>query len=40
MGKTMKAVAAEEEKPTERFTALLLYMEKLNCIESAQAWKH
>jgi hypothetical protein len=39
MGKTMKAIAAEEEKPTEPFTAVLLYMEKLGCIESAQAWK-
>jgi hypothetical protein len=39
MGKTMKAIAAEEEKPTEPFTAVLLYMEKLSCIDSAQAWK-
>lgn len=35
----MKAIAAEEEKPTEPFTAVLLYMEKLACIESAQQWK-
>jgi hypothetical protein len=39
MGKTMKAVAAEEEKPTEPFTAVLVYMEKLSCIDSAQQWK-
>jgi len=28
MGKTMKAVALEEEKPAEPFTAVLFYMEK------------
>ncbi len=39
MGKTMKAVAQEEEKPVEPFTSVLLYMEKLGCIESAQRWK-
>jgi N-acyl-D-aspartate/D-glutamate deacylase len=39
MGKTMKAIAAEEEKPTEPFTAVLLYMEKLGCIDSVQQWK-
>ena len=27
MGKTMKAVAQEEEKPSDPFTAVLLYME-------------
>ena len=27
MGKTMKAIAVEEEKPSEPFTAVLLYME-------------
>ena len=39
MGKTMKAVAVEEEKASEPFTAVLLYMEKLGCIESVNRWK-
>lgn len=39
MGKTMKAVALEEEKPSEPFTAVLLYMEKLGCLDSADRWK-
>ena len=39
MGKTMKAIAVEEEKPTEPFTAVLNYMEKLGCIESVDRWK-
>ena len=39
MGKTMKAVAIEEEKPAEPFTAVLLYMEKLGCIASVERWK-
>ena len=39
MGKAMKAVAVEEEKPSEPFTAVLLYMEKLGCIDSVNRWK-
>ena len=39
MGKTMKAIAVEEEKPAEPFTAVLLYMEKLGCIASVDRWK-
>ena len=39
MGKTMKAVAVEEEKPSEPFTSVLLYMEKLGCISSVDQWK-
>ena len=39
MGKTMKAIAVEEEKPSEPFTAVLIYMEKLDCIESVDRWK-
>ncbi|EHQ51477.1 hypothetical protein ECTPHS_02224 [Ectothiorhodospira sp. PHS-1] len=39
LGKTMRAVAIEEEQRTEPFTAVLLYMEKLEIIESAQTWK-
>ena len=39
MGKTMKAVAVEEEKPAEPLTSVLLYMEKLGCIPSVDRWK-
>lgn len=39
IGKTMKAVAVEEEKPSEPFTAVLLYMEKLGCLDSVERWK-
>jgi hypothetical protein len=39
IGKTMKAVAVDEEKPSEPFTAVLLYMEKLGCIDSVDRWK-
>ena len=39
MGKTRKAIAVEEEKPSEPFTAVLLYMEKLGCIDSVDRWK-
>jgi len=39
MGKTMKAIAVEEEKPSEPFTAVLLYMEKLGCLDSVDCWK-
>jgi len=39
MGKTMKAIALEEEKPSEPFTAVLLYMEKLGCLDSVERWK-
>lgn len=39
MGKTMKAVAVEEEKPSEPFTAVLLYMEKLGCLDSVDRWR-
>ena len=39
IGKLMRAVAIEEEQKTEPYTAVLLYMEKLGVIESAQAWK-
>ena len=39
MGKTMKAIAVEEEKTAEPFTAVLLYMEKLGCLESVDRWK-
>ena len=39
MGKAMRAVAIEEEKDVEPFTGVLLYMEKLQVIDSAEAWK-
>ena len=39
MGKTMKAVALEEEKPAEPFTVVLFYMEKLGCLDSVERWK-
>lgn len=39
LGKTMRAVAIEEEQPTEPFTAALLYMEKLAIIDSKERWK-
>lgn len=39
LGKTMRAIAIEEEQKAEPHTAMLLYMEKLQIIESAQQWK-
>ena len=39
LGKTMRAIAVEEEQKTEPYTAVLLYMEKLRIIESADRWK-
>ena len=39
LGKTMRAIAVEEEQKTEPYTSILLYMEKLRIIESADRWK-
>ena len=39
MGKAMRAVALEEEHEVEPFSGVLLYMEKLEVIDSADAWK-
>lgn len=39
LGKTMRAIAREEEQNTEPFSAVLLYMEKLGIIDSAEHWK-
>lgn len=39
LGKAMRAIAIEEEQKTEPYTAMLLYMEKLRIIESADRWK-
>lgn len=39
LGKTMRAVAVEEEQRTEPYTAMLVYMEKLGIIDSVIRWK-
>ena len=39
LGKTMRAVAIEEEVEVERFGSVLAYMEKLGVLESTERWK-
>lgn len=39
LGKTMRAVAIEEEVEVERFGSVLVFMEKLGVIESVERWK-
>ena len=39
LGKAMRAIAIEEEQRTEPFTAVLLYMEKLDIIDTSERWK-
>ena len=39
LGKTMRAIAIEEDQQTEPYTAVLLYMEKLRIIDAADRWK-
>ncbi|MEI6647256.1 MAG: hypothetical protein WCP12_14565 [bacterium] len=39
MGKTMKAVAIEEEVDVERFGTVLAFMEKISILDSAERWK-
>lgn len=39
MGKTMRAIAIEEEKQPEPFGNVLAYMEKLNIIDGVEHWK-
>lgn len=39
MGKTMRAIAIEEESATSPFGAILALMEKLNILEDAERWK-
>ena len=39
LGKTMRAVAVEEEQDVERFGAVLAFMERLQVLDSAEHWK-
>jgi hypothetical protein len=39
LGKTMRAIAIEEETATEPFGAVLAFMEKLEVLDSVQHWK-
>jgi hypothetical protein len=39
LGKTMRAIAIEEEIDVERFGSVLAFMEKLRIIETAERWK-
>lgn len=39
LGKTMRAVAIEEEQKTEPFGAILAYMEKLGILSDSATWK-
>lgn len=39
LGKTMRAIAIEEEVEAERFGAILAFMEKLGLIETTERWK-
>ena len=39
LGKTMRAVAVEEEQDVERFGAVLAFMERLQVLDSADHWK-
>lgn len=39
LGKAMRAVASEEEIDTERFGAVLAFMEKIAVLESSERWK-
>ena len=39
LGKTMRAIAIEEEVEAERFGAILAFMEKLGIIETTERWK-
>lgn len=39
LGKTMRAVAIEEEVEVERFGSVLAFMEKLGVLESTERWK-
>lgn len=39
LGKTMRAVAIEEEQDVDRFGAVLAFMERLRVLDSAEHWK-
>lgn len=39
IGKTMRAIALEEEENTEPFGAVLAYMEKLEILDSVEHWR-
>ena len=39
LGKTMRAVAIEEEQDVERFGAVLAFMERLRVLDSIEHWK-
>lgn len=39
LGKTMRAIAIEEEVEADRFGAVLAFMEKLGIIETTERWK-
>ena len=39
LGKTMRAVAMEEEQDVERFGAVLAFMERLHVLDTAEHWK-
>jgi hypothetical protein len=39
LGKTMRAIAIEEEEDTEPFGAVLAFMEKLGILDSTMHWK-
>ena len=39
LGNTMRAIAIEEDQKIEPYTAVLLYMEKLEIIDTAERWK-
>jgi len=39
LGKTMRAIAIEEEVEVDRFGSVLAFMEKLRVLESAERWK-
>lgn len=39
LGKTMRAVAIEEEQDVDRFGAVLAFMERLQVLDSTEHWK-
>ena len=39
LGKTMRAIALEEEIEVDRFGSVLAFMEKLGIIETVERWK-